>query len=123
MSAARFITTLPVRSEPVKPTKSTSSTSAPPVSPNPLTQSKTSGAPTSSFHARTSSMKQSGVISDGLTTTAAPAKSAGIASPAERISGKFQGLIRPTTGYGRATTFTFFTRISGMWGLGSSSAR
>ena len=46
-------------------------------------------------------MKQSGVISDGLTTTAAPANSAGIASPAERISGKFQGLIRPTTGYGR----------------------
>ena len=31
-------------------------------------------------------------------TTAAPAISAGIASPSERISGKFQGLITPTTG-------------------------
>ena len=31
-------------------------------------------------------------------TTAAPAISAGIASPAERISGKFQGLMIPTTG-------------------------
>ena len=31
-------------------------------------------------------------------TTAAPAISAGIASPSERISGKFQGLMIPTTG-------------------------
>ncbi len=29
---------------------------------------------------------------------AAPATSAGIASPIERISGKFQGLMMPTTG-------------------------
>ena len=72
VSAARFITTLPVRSEPVNWTKSTSSTSAPPVSPMPLTTSRTSGPPISSFHARTSSMVESGVNSEGLMTTAQP---------------------------------------------------
>ena len=34
-------------------------------------------------------------------TTALPAISAGMASPSERISGKFQGLMIPTTGNGR----------------------
>ena len=101
VSAARFITTLPVRSEPVNWTKSTSSTRAPPVSPMPLTTSRTSGPPISSFHARTISMVESGVNSEGLMTTAQPATSAGIASSKARMSGKFQGLITPTTGYGR----------------------
>ena len=48
-------------------------------------------------------------------TTAAPAISAGIASPRERISGKFQGLITPTTGYGRYWTLSFLIFISGEW--------
>ena len=73
VSAARAITRLPVRPEPVKWTKSTASISAEPVSPTPWTMSSTSGPPISSFHARTTSATQSGVNSDGLITTAAPA--------------------------------------------------
>ena len=46
-------------------------------------------------------------------TTAQPAIRAGIASPSERISGKFHGLITPTTGYGRYWTLSFLTFISG----------
>ena len=64
----------------------------------PLTTSKTSGPPISVFQASTISLRPSGVISEGLMTTAAPAIRAGIASPSDRISGKFQGLITPTTG-------------------------
>ena len=67
----------------------------------PLTTASTSGAPTSSRQARTSSISVSGVSSEGLITTALPASSAGIASPSERITGKFQGLIMPTTPNGR----------------------
>ena len=98
VSAARVRTFFAVRSEPVNCTKSTSSTSAEPVSPMPLTTSKTSGPPISSFHASTISPTPRGVISEGLMTTAQPAWRAGIASPRERISGKFHGLITPTTG-------------------------
>ena len=39
--------------------------------------------------------------SEGLTTTAAPACRAGIESPSAIASGKFQGLMTPTTGKGR----------------------
>ena len=46
-------------------------------------------------------MVESGVNSDGLMTTAQPATSAGMASSNARISGKFHGLITPTTAYGR----------------------
>ena len=79
VSAARFITILPVRSEPVNWMKSTSSIRAPPVSAVPLTISRTSGAPIS-LQPRSTSIAISGVTSDGLITTAAPAISAGIAS-------------------------------------------
>ena len=105
VSAARFMTTFPVRSEPVNWMKSHASTSAPPVSPMPVTTSKTSGAPISSFQARTSSNRVSGVNSDGLITRAQPATSAGMPSPSERINGKFQGLMTPATGKGRWTIF------------------
>ena len=98
VSAAWASTFLAVRSEPVNWTKSTSSTSAEPVSPPPLTTSSTSGPPMSRFQASTISPMPSGVTSEGLITTAAPACSAGSASPSDRISGKFQGLITPTTG-------------------------
>ena len=108
VSAARAITLRPVLSEPVNWTKSTLSTRAPPVSPIPCTQSKTSGPPISCFQASTTSARPSGVNSEGLTTTAAPACRAGIASPSERISGKFQGLMMPTTGCGRYWTRSFF---------------
>ena len=99
VSAARFITILPVRSEPVNWRKSASSISAPPVSAVPLTIRITSGAPISR-QPRSISIAISGVTSEGLITTAAPAISAGIASSKARMSGKFQGLITPTTGYG-----------------------
>ncbi len=54
--------------------------------------------------------------SEGLITTAAPACRAGIASPRARISGKFQGLMMPTTGWGRYWTCSFFAASSGLWG-------
>ena len=121
VSAARAITLRPVRSEPVNWMKSTLSTRAPPVSPIPWTTSKTSGPPISCFQASTTSAIPSGVNSEGLMTTAAPAISAGIASPSERIRGKFQGLMIPTTGWGRYWTRSFFAASSGEWGRTLSS--
>ena len=56
------------------------------------------GPPISSFQALIIWAMPSGVNSEGLTTTAAPACRAGIASPSASVSGKFQGLITPTTG-------------------------
>ena len=82
----------------------------------PSTQSKTSGAPISSFQASIISIRLSGVNSEGLTTTAAPACRAGIESPSPITSGKFQGLIMPTTGWGRYRIRSFFEAISGEWG-------
>ena len=70
--------------------------------------SSTSGPPISSFQARTTSATPSGVNSDGLITTAAPACSAAIESPRVIESGKFQGPITPTTGCGRYWTLSFF---------------
>ena len=67
----------------------------------PLTTASTSGAPTSSRQPRTISITVSGVSSEGLISAALPAISAGSASPSERITGKFQGLISPTTPNGR----------------------
>ena len=87
----------------------------------PCTQSKTSGPPISCFQASTTSTRPSGVNSEGLTTTAAPACSAGIASPSARIKGKFQGLMMPTTGCGRYWTRSFFEASSGEWGRTLSS--
>ena len=78
---------LPVRVEPVNMIMSASSTSAAPVSPPPVATSRTSsGSP----HARmpsASSCEVSGVTSDGLSTTALPAASAGMQSPNEFVSG------------------------------------
>ena len=102
-------------------TKSTLSTRAPPVSPIPCTQSKTSGPPISCFQASTTSVTPSGVNSDGLITTAQPACRAGIASPSERISGKFQGLMIPTTGWGRYWTRSFLAASRAVWGRTLSS--
>ena len=66
---------------------STASISASPVSAPPIATWKTSaGTPDSTRHWANSS-DVSGVTSDGLTTTALPAASAGIASPTELTSG------------------------------------
>ncbi len=59
--------------------------------------------------------------SEGLITTAAPACSAGIASPRARIKGKFQGLMIPTTWWGRYWTRSFLAASSGVWGRMLSS--
>ncbi len=87
VSAARAITFLPVSTEPVNITKSTSSTSAAPASPRPVATWKTpSGMPDSvSISAIRSDV--SGVTSDGLSTTALPAARAGMQSPKELLSG------------------------------------
>jgi hypothetical protein len=121
VSAAWAITLRPVVSEPVNWMKSASSTRAVAVPALPCTQSSTSGAPISAFQASTTSASPSGVNEEGLITTAAPACRAGIASPSERISGKFQGLMIPTTGNGRYWTRSFFERSSGEWGRTLSS--
>ena len=97
VSAARAITFLPVATDPVNITKSTSSTSAAPVSPRPVATWKTpSGRPHAASISAISN-EVSGVISEGLRTTAFPAASAGMQSPNELLSGKFQGPITPTT--------------------------
>ena len=49
---------------------------------------------------RLSGSTNRGVTSLGLTSTAQPASSAGIASINDSVSGKFHGLITPTSGYG-----------------------
>ena len=67
----------------------------------------------SSFQALTICWTPSGVNSDGFSTTAQPAIRAGIASPIERISGKFHGLIRPTTGWGRYWTRILWVAVIG----------
>jgi hypothetical protein len=77
----------PVGVEPVNMTMSTSSTRAAPVPPSPVATAKTcSGSPHSRI-AVSISCDVSGVISDGLSTTALPAASAGMQSPNEFVSG------------------------------------
>ena len=100
-SAARCAILLPVRVDPVNWMKSASSTSAEPVAPAPVRHSSTPGAPTSSRQPRTISRVATGVSSDGLMATAAPANSAGTASARASRTGLFQGHTTPTTGYGR----------------------
>ena len=63
------------------------------------------------------------VTSEGLTRTAAPASSAATASTPGMSNGKFQGVITPTTGYGRYTLVSFLVAVSGPCGLNFFSAR
>ncbi len=85
--AACAITLLPVATEPVNITKSTSSISAAPVSPRPVATVNTcSGMPHSASISAISS-EVIGVISEGFITTALPAASAGMQSPNELLSG------------------------------------
>ena len=88
---------IPVRVEPVNWTKSTSSTTAAPVAPAPGAHPKTAGAPISR-HPSTARSAASGVSSEGLTTSAAPASSAGMLSTRTISNGTFHGAITPTTG-------------------------
>ena len=112
----------PVLVEPVNCTMSTASTTAAPVAPRPVTHAKTGGAPICS-QPRASSRADSGVTSEGLTRTAAPASSAATASTPGMSNGKFHGVITPTTGYGRYTLVSFLVAVSGPCGLNFFSAR
>lgn len=55
--------------------------------------------------------------------TAVPAASAGNTSSAGMATGKFHGVMTPTTGYGLYAVVSFFTLASGLCGDGWSSAR
>ena len=101
---------------------STESTTAAPVAPIPVTHRNTGGAPISA-QPRASSHADSGVTSEGLTTTAAPASSAGAASTAGMSNGKFHGVITPTTGYGRYTVVSLLAAVSGPCGRKFFAAR
>ena len=94
--AALSITRWPVSGEPVTQIMSTWSTSAAPVSPAPISTCSRSAGRTR-FMAAHAYRTASGVSSEGLTMTALPASSAGIASPRASVSGAFQGLMIPTS--------------------------
>ena len=82
------MTFLPVATEPVNITMSTWSTSAAPVSPRPVATWKTSsGRSRTRLNISAISSDVSGVISEGFSTTALPAASAGMQSPKELLSG------------------------------------
>ena len=102
-AAARSITRRPVSGEPVTHTMSTWSTRAAPVAPAPMTTCSRSRGSTR-FIASTARLTPSGASSDGFTTTALPARSAGMVSPRARLSGAFHGLMTPTTPRGLNTT-------------------
>ena len=110
-SPARAAIARPVLVEPVNCTMSTESTTAAPVAPRPVTHANTGGAPICS-QPRANSRADSGVTSEGLTTTAAPASSAATASIPGMSNGKFHGVITPTTGYGRYTLVSFLVEVS-----------
>lgn len=92
----------PVDTAPVKFTFwMPASMSAAPVGPAPVTTwSRSSGMPVA-FHTSFAASRQSGVTSEGFTTTALPAASAVRASRSATWKGVFHGAITPTTPRGR----------------------
>src|SRR6202044_883269 len=100
VSAASFTIILPTAAEPVKAILLTSgcfTNGDPTLSPKPvITLTTPFGRPTSSNHFASSSTV-SGVCSAGLSTQVQPAASAGASFQAAIVSGKFQGMIWPTT--------------------------
>ena len=99
-SAAARPTARPVLTLPVKQTTSTRPISAEPVLPSPTTRSNTAASSGTAAMAARSGSTNRGATSLGFTSTAHPASSAGMASISESVSGKFHGLITPTSGYG-----------------------
>ena len=114
-SPARAATARPVRVEPVNITMSTSSTTAVPVEPSPVATARTAGPPTSSRKPRTHSTHDRGATSDGLDSTAAPAMRAGTMSMAGAPIGPFQGVMTPTSGWGRNRSVRFLAAPAGPW--------
>ena len=94
---------LPTSVEPVKATLSTSGCSAkaaPAVSPYPVTMLTTPSGTPASWISSPNRRAESGVCSAGLSTIVHPAASAGASFHAAIMSGKFQGMIWPTTPIG-----------------------
>ena len=105
--AAAAATFLPVSTEPVKETLRTAGcvlTHAPSASPPDTTLSTPGG--TTSRSTSPSASVESGVKGEGLITTVFPASSAGAIFHEARITGKFQGVMAPTTPSGRRRTST-----------------
>src|SRR5207302_1528096 len=76
----------------------------PTTAPGPTTTLSTPGGRPASFISSTNRMVESGVVLAGLATTVLPTASAGAILFASRVSGKFHGMIAPTTPRGRRTT-------------------
>ena len=105
----------PVAFEPVNvtaPTRSSATRWAPAATPC-TTFSTPAGSPASS-NAAASRSPISGVIGDGLNTTVLPAASAGPILRLAMLSGKFHGVMTPTTPTGSSTEYT-----SGVSSLGN----
>ena len=99
----------PVEVCPVNATRRTPgwATRASPVSGPPVTTLSTPGGRPASVARRATSRVVSGVVSAGLATTVLPAARAGPTLLASRVSGKFHGVIAPTTPSGRRTTIPY----------------
>ncbi len=97
----------PTSGLPVKAILSTSScsTSAAPVSPKPVTMLTTPGGMPASRQSSPSLSADSGDCSAGLSTVVLPQASAGASFQAAISSGKFQGMICPTTPTGCRTRY------------------
>ena len=100
LPAAARTMILPTSVEPVKAILSTSgcaTSGAPASSPKPVTTLTTPGGSPASSISSPSRSAESGVCSAGLSTTVQPQASAGPSFQAAISSGKFQGMIWPTT--------------------------
>ena len=94
----------PTSAEPVKTTPSIApSASARPVAAPPWTSPTTPSGSPAAANASPTSAPDSGVCSDGLSTTVLPATSAPAAMPVTSATGKLNGPITPNTPNGRST--------------------
>jgi hypothetical protein len=94
----------PTATDPVNDTARTSgeaTTAAPAAGPRPITTLTTPGGSPAAVRQRAKCIALSGASSEGLSTTVLPAARAGAAFQAGIATGKFHGVISPTTPSGR----------------------
>src|SRR3954447_8070044 len=106
-SAAWARISRPARVEPVTVTMDVTGCSTrprPTVRPSPVTTLTSPAGTPASSHTRASARGASGVTSDGLSTIALPAMSAGPTLRAKIAAGKFHGMMATTTPYGSSRT-------------------
>src|SRR4051794_16030764 len=105
-AAARWISR-PTSVDPVNDTLSTSScaTSAAPVAPSPVTTFRTPAGRPASLASSASLSDERGASSAGLCTTVFPQASAGASFQDAITSGKFHGVIAPTTPSGSRNVY------------------